>query len=367
MPSANVDVLVVTALKLEREAVRRHLAEVSVESASMLAADVGTSLLRSDQRIAIVECGPGNVGAALLSARAEEAFRPRFVVMFGIAGGIKDVQIGDVVASSKVYWLEGGKDGSEFRSRPDFAAVSGSLAQLARAAAVDAVWFQRVSSQGGEWPGAGRQPTALVAPVVVGEKVVADRLSHAARVISASYSDAVAVDMEDFGALRGAASAERAKVIAIRGISDLLSEKSEADGKGSQVLAAANAAAFLFDVLSRLPVDEGLQDSGPDSGSIVESSGSSGSSGSSESFGKVRQVGCDLYPEGPNQDALWERSGGDPGRLRMDGAGRARWWNAMRILQLGGGGGTISLESLLAEMRSDYPGNVVLKMSIGEE
>lgn len=348
MTIEQVDVLVVTALKLERLAVRQHLNDVAVERNSTLAADIGSSISRPSQRIAVIETGPGNVGAGLLAARAEEAFRPRYVLMVGIAGGIKDVSIGDVVASSKVYWVEGGKVSPDLRPRPEFAAVSGELLQLARAVATDARWVTRSRVDGGRWPGAERPPTALVAPIVVGEKVVADRASEAARLIADSYSDAVAVDMEDFGALRGGAASERAKVIAIRGVSDLLSEKTEADARGSQPLAAANAAAFLFDLLDRLPASEAAERSHPRDDSRPASH---------QGFDVLLRAGRELYPEGPNQDGLWERAGGDPARLRMDGPGATRWWNAVRTLKQGGGGGNITLDSLVAQMRTDYPGN----------
>src|SRR3712207_539126 len=108
----HVDVLVVTALKLEREAARAHLAEVEVEQRSGLACDVG--LFHTGERalrVAVLQTGAGNVTAAIATTQAEEHFRPDLLIMVGIAGGLKDVALGDVVASEKVYWVEGGKLG----------------------------------------------------------------------------------------------------------------------------------------------------------------------------------------------------------------------------------------------------------------
>lgn len=342
MTTKSVDVLVVSALQLERQAVRAHLEDIEIETASGLAADLGTSSTRPAQRIAVIETGPGNVAASLLTVRAEEMFRPQFIVMLGIAGGVKDVAIGDVVVSSKVYWIEGGKVAPDLKPRPDFAPVSAVLLQLARAVATDGTWLSGGSSKAGAWPGAGREPMALVAPIVVGEKVIAEQASSTAEVIAQTYSDAVAVDMEDFGVLRGGAASERASVLAIRGISDLLSEKGDADAQGSQLLAAANAAAFLFDMLDRLPSVPGVGKPTNDELSTV-----------------VLQVGRELYPEGPQQDGLWERAGGNLSRLRFEGPGSTRWWNAVQLVTRGGGG-SISLDSLVAEMRTDYPGNLRL-------
>lgn len=339
------DIVVVTALQLERRAVRAHLSDFEVEALSGLSADVGWRASRREQRVAVVETGPGNVAAGLVAVRAEETFRPAYMFMLGVAGGVKDVSIGDVVASSKVYWIEGGKAGSMFKPRPDFAPVSGELVQLARAVAADGTWMAGSRGRAGSWVDAGRAPVALVGPIVVGEKVVADRGSEAARLISRTYSDAVAVDMEDFGVLHGGAATERAKVLAIRGISDMLSAKASADRAGSQPLAAANAAAFLFSLIDRLP--SSLSRAGGVRAGVDEADASS----------EIVAVCCELYPEGPQQDALWERAGGDRSRLQPDGSGATRWWNAIRTLQNGGGGGTITLGVLLGVMRSDYPGH----------
>ncbi|MFE6509174.1 effector-associated domain EAD1-containing protein [Nocardioides sp. NPDC057767] len=344
MTSTDINVLVVTALKLERLAVREHLADVETENASGLAADIGSSVSSPGQRIAIIETGPGNVSAGILTAKAEETFRPEYIVMFGIAGGVKDVAIGDVVASSKVYWVEGGKAADKLKPRPDFATVSPSVLQLARAVSADNAWMGRATSNGGTWPGTGREPDSFVGPIVVGEKVVIDQRAEVAQIISQTFSDAIAVDMEDFGALRGGAANERAKTIAIRGISDLMAHKADADAGGSQPLAAANGAAFLFDLLDRL------------ASSTMVAAAEAVAPPTTNRVNQLVSVARKLYPGGPEQDALWERAGGDPSRLNREGAGATRWWHAIQLLE-NGGGGNITVDTLLAQMRSDYTNN----------
>jgi nucleoside phosphorylase len=332
------DVLVVTALQLERRAVRDHLQNVRVDNVKGLAADVG-GFDGNGPRIAVIETGAGNVDAAVLTARAEDAFRPAIVVMLGVAGGLKDVAVGDVVVSSKVYWFEGGKQERALQPRPDFASVSPGLVQLARAVAADDAWLARGKGAAAGWRAASRPPSALVAPIVVGEKVLADRGSDVVALVRASYGDAVAIDMEDFGTLRGGRSTERARVIAIRGISDLVDEKAAADAGGSQPLAAANAAAFLFEMLACWSLEDGRGDR------------------SGDCRDDIAVVGRELYPEGPQQDGLWERAGGDLSRLLPSGPGANRWWHAARLLHRGGGGPRITINSLVAAMADDYPGN----------
>lgn len=332
-----VDVVVVTALQLERQAVRSHLANVRVETMSGLAADIGEFTDFRSQTVAIVETGAGNIEASALTTRAEEMFRPQIVAMVGIAGGLKDVDVGDVVASSKIYWMEGGRQGDELAPRPDFAAVSTSLVQLARAVAAEGKWLQRATASGGVWSETGSNPRALVAPIVSGEKVLASKGSSAIELIRNVYGDALAVDMEDFGALRGGHSAERVRAIAIRGVSDLIDKKEMTEVKGSQPLAAANAAAFFFELLS-------LDRAGDSTRVLITPH-------------DLAPVASQLYPGGPSQDGIWQRAGGDPSRLLAAGSGFAQWWHAAVLLDQGGGGSAITMHSLVATMTRDYPNN----------
>lgn len=339
------DVLVVTALQLERRAVRSHLVDFTTDSHSGLGADRGSFLVGDNAHSAVViETGAGNVDAAALTVRAEEAVRPRIVAMVGIAGGLKDVSIGDVVASSKVYWIESGKQEEALLPRPDFAPVSPSLVQSARAIAADSRWTQRAAQHdGGPWPdGNDRTPAAFVAPIVAGEKVLADRRSDVVALTRQVFSDALAVDMEDFGTLRGARSAERTRCIAIRGVSDLVDAKAVADAMGSQPRAAANAAAFLFELLALE-----LRTTGSAVLSIAPR--------------ELAALGAELYPQGPQQAGLWERAGGDASRLLTGTTGQSAWWHAAGLLNNGGGGSELTVKTLLDVMLGDYPQNPDLR------
>lgn len=229
-----VHVLIVTALQLERVAVRADLRDLEVVEAGGIYADIGVfDAAPRPTRVAVIETGAGNVAAAVLTARAEDELRPERIFMVGVAGGLKDVAVGDVVASSKVYWLEGAKHEQTVKPRPEVAPISNSLVQLARAVAADGTWIARRRGGDAEWE--QRPPQSLVAPLVAGEKVLADRGSDSVALIRAAYSDAVAVDMEDFGTLRGGEATERAKTIAVRGISDLVEGKA---GRGRGRVAA---------------------------------------------------------------------------------------------------------------------------------
>ena len=245
-----LDVLIVTAIKVERNAVRRHLSNRKSRRAKHATVDVGEfEGIERVLRVGVIEVGPGNIKAASLTTMVVSAAEPEVVLMVGVAGGVKDLDIGDVVASSKVYWVEAGKSETDHEApRTDYGPVSSELIQAARAVAVDDTWQSRRQRD----DGSASRPNAVVAPIVVGEQVVASRESAAAKRIMALYGDAVVVAMEDVG-VTTAADLGGSKSLAIRSVSDLLDDKAAADASGSQEVAADNAAAFAFELLARLP------------------------------------------------------------------------------------------------------------------
>ena len=339
------DVLIVTALAVERESVRRHLSDVHVMRSGTTTGDLG--VFESDGTVvtvAVIETGAGNVHASAATSAALRDLGPETVVVIGIAGGVKDVGIGDVVASRKVYWVEPGKIEAEQTAggagrvvaRPDFGPVSNRLVQTARGVVANGTWRRR-GLAGDAKRLNGEQARALVSPLAIVEKVVADGQSTLAIAIRQSFSDAVALAMEDFGVLLAVAQHESAAPIAVRGISDLLDDKSRTDEQGGQDLAAANAAAFAFELLAldiRLSSESAPTEAKPTG---------------------LTEIAATLYPTGPSDRAIWQRGGGDLSRISLEGVGHARWWSALEQLGLGGGGGTMSLTSLVEVMVGDFP------------
>lgn len=78
-------------------------------------------------------------------------------------------------------------------------------------------------------------------------------------------------------------------------------------------------------------------------------------------WSRLEQCLIELFPAGPRDQELWTRAGGDLSKLQLYGSGQATWHSAMRILKQGGGGRSISFDSLLAAAKEDFPKHAQLQ------
>jgi nucleoside phosphorylase len=241
-------VVIATALALERTEVMSLLGQSHYDG--QLYADVA-QWPEADPvfEIYVLATGPGNLEAQGAILRLLKQVKPKFAFFIGVAGGMKDSEVGDVIYSTKVYYYEGGKETDDgFKSRSVTEHTSEALVQLAlRIAEND---WQPKDHQEGE-----KKPKATAAVVGSGEKVLTGTSDDAAtfQMIKNSYNDTQVVDMEAYGFLKALRGENVRHSMVIRGVSDKIAGKSESDAGGSQPRAARNAAAFLFALLAACP------------------------------------------------------------------------------------------------------------------
>jgi tetratricopeptide (TPR) repeat protein len=248
--------VILTALPVEYRAVRAHLSDL-VEEVHEQGSVYERGCFSSGNgvwEVLLAEVSVGNPRAAFETERALHYFKPHVALFVGVAGGLKDVSIGDVVFAPKVYFYESGKVLTGFEPRPDAGESSYALEQRARAEARRERWQQRLIG-----PAPGRVPRALAGPLAAGEKVLAETRSALYQFLRAQYGDALAVEMEGRGFLMAARTHRRVESLVIRGISDRIDAKGEADAAGSQELASRHAGAFAFELLAQfIPSSEEL-------------------------------------------------------------------------------------------------------------
>jgi nucleoside phosphorylase len=249
-------VVILTAIRSEFEAVLGHLPEHREETHER-----GTIYRvgkfagqRIEWTVGVGLAGRSNPSAAAEAERAIEHFEADVAMFVGVAGGIaeKGMHLGDVVAADEVHELHAGKSQPGEKGEPVFtprqmgAKGSYSLRQRAQQEAISGDWVRRLDQTDAE------PPRAMVEPIAAGSEVVTSTASESYRRIRDHYDRAVAIEIEGYGFLRALEGNEQARGLVIRGISDLLDDKREADAGGSQEMAAAHAAAFAFQVLSKL-------------------------------------------------------------------------------------------------------------------
>jgi nucleoside phosphorylase len=251
--------VILTALGLEYDAVRGRLTDLKLHvHRSGTRYELGRLTdAGSGWEVVLAEIGEGNQAAATLTGQAIDTFDPDLVMFVGVAGSLVDsVQLGDVVAATKVEAYHGGKQAAtRFMARPATWPASWPLDQAARQVRRERRWLAQL----GEPPTqlaealAARPPEVHLKPILAGEVVVDSRTSRLYRFLREHYNDAVAVEMEGAGLATAAHASGAVPAMVVRGISDLAGGgKAASDAAGWQEQAATHAAAFAVQLLVTL-------------------------------------------------------------------------------------------------------------------
>jgi len=146
--------------------------------------------------------------------------------------------------------------------------------------------------------------------------------------------------MEGLGFLEACRPYPLIKSFLIRGISDLIDGKENADKEGSQFYASKNATEFLLGLIDFIGINQEIATL-----SIRQ---------------KLCEIAPKLYPTGLRDNDIWRRTGGDLSVVNLFANGKTQWIEALSLIE-NGGGGDIDFLSLIKEMITDYQNNPSLK------
>lgn len=334
-------IVIQTALTLEQEAVVSKLTNVTdyEHPISKTIYKVGNYISNGNKlQIVVGRTNQTNVNAAIETERVIQHFNPTYLFFLGVAGGLKDVKVGDIVIGTDVIGYERGKAKEEFLPRPQFGFASYELEQKAVSFSNSEKWkSQSVNLLDKQFH---EEILALPGTIASGEKVVGSVQAPLYIFLKKYCSHALAVEMEGLGFLEACRPYPLIKSLIIRGISDLVDGKEHADEKGSQPYASKNATEFLFGLIDFIGIKQELV-----ALSLRQ---------------KLSEIATKLYPSGLRENEIWRRAGGDLSLVNLNSSGKAQWIQALVLVE-NGGGGDIDFKSLVAEMRIDYANNESLK------
>jgi len=242
-PGHPIDFLIISALEEELQSLIDQFPTNNKYPSHLSAleyylAEIRNESLEAQIRIAYT-ClfAMGNPQAAALAGQAIEELKPKSVIMFGLAGGVKArVNLADVVVPTQIFYYEPakiGQDGSE--NRPDFISTDSFLTKRLQSFAADLQMPYKV----------------VFGSLGIGEKVIAN--ADAVAELTVMSPKLVGVEMESYGVILACInSPQRPRFIAIRGICDH-ADQDKGDHYRRQAL--HNAASFLNQFLKFGNVD----------------------------------------------------------------------------------------------------------------
>lgn len=223
VPAERADVLVVTALTEEYEAVIAAFGHEQTTEASLrltITDDEGGSWLVRVVNMAEM----GSVGAALKTREALLRTKAYHVVLVGICAGVRgEVELEDVVVPKSVLYFESAKIGADGEERGD------------ESRECDPEIVRRAGGCAAALLDDGVTVRADHRVMACGEKVVANTPFRMA--LQLRHRKLAAIDMESYGVVRAAESAGRRATV-IKGVCDMADEE-KGDKHHEQAAAAA--------------------------------------------------------------------------------------------------------------------------------
>ncbi len=226
----NLDLVILTVLHEEYQAVCSLLPDLKpmqgTPTASNLYAWKSGSLrnrLGGSYQLAVGMLGrPGETGSALAVQDAIQRWRPRYIFFVGIAGGLKNLNKGDVIIADIIFPYEYGKLEKRFLPRPD---RTEQTDQALLTSALAYIKNHRWEDFHMPDPPSPTQPKITQGVVASGEKVIDDPTNEFFEAVLEANPRLSAVEMEGAGAAsaieQAQARGDSVGFMMVRGISDL--------------------------------------------------------------------------------------------------------------------------------------------------
>lgn len=242
-----VQVVILTPIAVECRAVGKHLDHLKQEMIGGRLYATGFFKGRHHHyEVVLQETGSKNATLALAAENAIRRFQPAIILLVGIAGGVKDVRIGDVVVGTQAYGYESGKETDKGPvARPNVLPYSEVLIETARLVSRKDAWRQRTAAS-------SRDAKVFFGPIASGDKVIASTASPLYKYLKRHYNDTLALEMESIGFAQAVNPHRQVHALNIRAVSDLLDHKSDGDEAARQEMAADKAAGFVMELLYEL-------------------------------------------------------------------------------------------------------------------
>lgn len=237
-----IDIVILCPIQVEYMAVRQHILPVSSQKvlSTTLSYELGQITIKNKiWNIALFETGGNTGNVQAKTTQILSVLKPTYIFLVGIAAGIKDVEIGDLVIGTKAHGYEYGKETEQgFLTRPETVHYSTNLINYAR---------QLIREQPAE------DFKIEFGAIASGEKVINAKKGIIER-IKSNYNDTKALEKESNG-FALAAKEYDVSFLNIRGISDLAHHKKD----DFQQLAAERAADFVLKLIGQLPKKKRLK------------------------------------------------------------------------------------------------------------
>ncbi|MDJ0702231.1 MAG: 5'-methylthioadenosine/S-adenosylhomocysteine nucleosidase [Leptolyngbyaceae cyanobacterium MO_188.B28] len=261
------DVVIITALPKERDEVLKYLGdyeEIKVKDRTFYKASITDTQSREIYQIKLVSLpSMGNIQAAIAAQWAISAWNPSFIILAGIAGGMREKQtdslkekqkryLGDVVVAEQIVYYElGKKTPGSTQSRYQAYRPARVLLDAAKALEQKQQWAISIGTERPDGTTGRVIPRVLFGIMASGDKVIAD--DSTAEALKSDWVELVGIEMEAAGIATAAYESEQAPgFLVVKGICDW-ADPSKNDQW--QKYAAEASASFVVELLKTKPFE----------------------------------------------------------------------------------------------------------------